>query len=169
MSSVTNTIRKRSLSIENDEEQRKKRPRENDQLFDDLTHILEQIRSTPSTGEISADLLNSFRVLMLQIESMSLDRSNTEAKDMRDQTDRYLDAWFQELIVECFSENEDDLISQEVNLTCHQTNDDEDDDIALALALQDEEDYCKDISSEEICSKVRGGHDENEDVEIEIV
>ena len=158
--------------MESDQEPKKKRPRESDQLLDDLTQILAQIRSTPSTGEISADLLSSFRILMLQIESMSSDRSNIEAKDMRDQTDRYLDAWFQELIVECFSENEDGLIDgleEENDLAGPQTNEDEDDDIALALALQDEEEYCKDISREEICSKVRGGHDENEDVEIEIV
>jgi hypothetical protein len=156
--------RKRSLSIDQDDNQsvETKRMRNDNNLLSDLTDILTQIKSTPSSGEISAELLSSLRLLMLEIESLSADESNTEARLMKDESDKCLDLWFQELVAQCEADGEDFLESLE-----DIDSDNEEDDLALALALQDEEDYCKEIEKEEVCSKQQ--HEEDEDAEVDIV
>lgn len=157
------TTRKRSLSVEDSQEELVKRPR-NSTLLNDLTAILAEIKSTPSSGEISAELLNSLRLLMLEIESLSADESNTEAKHMKDESDKCLDLWLQDLVAQCEADDEDLLEEQLFN--AESDNEDEDENIALALALQDEEDYCQEV--DQVCSK-QLQEDEEEDIEVEIV
>ncbi|GAA5815216.1 hypothetical protein MFLAVUS_008722 [Mucor flavus] len=154
------TTHKRSLSVEPDLDS--KRPR-NNTLLTDLTDILAEIKSTPSSGEISAELLNSLRLLMLQIENLSTDESNTEAKFMKDESDKCLDVWFQDLVAQCEADGEE-LIEEQL-FNAESDNEDEEEELALALALQDEEDYCQEV---EVCSK-QLEEDEEEDIEVEIV
>ncbi|KAG2234717.1 hypothetical protein INT48_004155 [Thamnidium elegans] len=149
-----------NLSVEPDLDS--KRPR-NNTLLTDLTDILAEIKSTPSSGEISAELLNSLRLLMLQIENLSTDESNTEAKFMKDESDKCLDVWFQDLVAQCEADGEELLEEQLFN--AESDNEDEEEELALALALQDEEDYCQEV---EVCSKQLEDDDE-EDIEVEIV
>lgn len=159
---VVGLARKRSLSRDNDDTDQhveSKRTRTDNNLLSDLTDILSQIKSTPSSGEISAELLSSLRLLMLEIESLSADESNTEARLMKDESDKCLDLWFQDLIAQCEADGEDVLEDMD--------SDNEEEDLALALALQDEEDYCKEIEKEEVCSKQQ--HEEDEDAEVDIV
>ncbi|KAI8887129.1 hypothetical protein K501DRAFT_283426 [Backusella circina FSU 941] len=172
METSVQNVRKRSLSpdAENRDDKKKKMCTENDKLFNQLTAILDQIKSTPSTGEISAELLSSLRVLLLQIESLSADETNEEAKNMRSETDRYLDVWLQELVQQCEADGEWDFSAHsESNAADDESDDDDDDDeqesLALALALQDEEDYCQDIPEEEKCSK----EECEEDIEVVVV
>lgn len=165
--SSTSTTRKRSLSIEEStvEIDQVKRPR-NNTLLTELNDILAEIKSTPSSGEISAELLNSLRLLMIQIEDLSADESNTEAKYMKDESDKCLDLWFQDLVAQCEADGEGLEIEQEFNVDSE--NEDEEEDLALALALQDEEDYCQEVEKEEVCSK-KLEEDEEDDIEVEIV
>ncbi|KAI9017925.1 hypothetical protein CLU79DRAFT_706374 [Phycomyces nitens] len=95
-------------------------------LLTDLTNVLAEIRTTPSTGEISAELLGTLRGVMLQIEHLSADETNTRAREMKDESDRCLETWFDELLARCEADGELDLNS-----------------LALALALQDEEAVCQ--------------------------
>lgn len=169
--STTATTLKRSLSsieesttIETDQV---KRPR-NNTLLTELNDILAQIKSTPSSGEISAELLNSLRLLMIQIEDLSADESNTEAKDMKDESDKCLDLWFQELVAQCEAEGEELEFGFQQEFNADSENEDEEEDLALALALQDEEDYCQEVEKEEVCSK-KLEEDEEDDIEVEIV
>jgi hypothetical protein len=157
--------RKRSLSIDDDTDNQVeiKRIRNDNNLLSDLTDILTQIKSTPSSGEISAELLSSLRLLMLEIESLSADESNTEARLMKDESDKCLDLWFQDLVAQCEADGEDVLESLDEDID----SDNEEEDLALALALQDEEDYCKEIEKEEVCGKQQ--HEEDEDAEVDIV
>jgi hypothetical protein len=154
---MSTKTRKRSLSIEEQEEI--KRPK-NNTLLTELTDILAEIKSTPSSGEISAELLTSLRLLMIQIESLSADESNTEAKYMKDESDKCLDLWFQDLVAQCEADGEE-LEIKEFNVDSDA--EDEEEDLALALALQDEEDYCQEV--EQVCSK-QLGQDEEEDIEV---
>ncbi|CAO3611864.1 unnamed protein product [Mucor hiemalis] len=165
--SSTSTTRKRSLSIEEStvEIDQVKRPR-NNTLLTELNDILAEIKSTPSSGEISAELLNSLRLLMIQIEDLSADESNTEAKYMKDESDKCLNLWFQDLVAQCEADGEGLEIEQEFNVDSE--NEDEEEDLALALALQDEEDYCQEVEKEEVCSK-KLEEDEEDDIEVEIV
>jgi hypothetical protein len=170
METSVENVRKRSLSpdAETRDDEKKKMCTENDKLLNQLTDILDQIKSTPSTGEISAELLSSLRVLLLQIESLSADETNEEAKNMRDETDRYLDVWLQELVQQCEADGEWDFNSLSESNAADDESDDDDDEqesLALALALQDEEDYCQDIPEEEKCSK----EECEEDIEVVVV
>ncbi|KAI7867261.1 hypothetical protein BDF14DRAFT_1743150 [Spinellus fusiger] len=111
-----------------------------DDLLTDLTNVLAEIKTTPSTGEISAELLGTFRGVMLQIEHLSADKTNTRARQMKDESERYLEMWFDELLAKCEAEGELDLSALELELG---DSDDEEDTLALALALQDEEAECQ--------------------------
>lgn len=176
--STTTTSRKRSLSFLEEsattttsttiiETDQVKRPR-NNTLLTELNDILAQIKSTPSSGEISAELLNSLRLLMIQIEDLSADESNTEAKDMKDESDKCLDLWFQELVAQCEADGEELEFELEQEFNADSENEDEEEDLALALALQDEEDYCQEVEKEEVCSK-KLEEDEEDDIEVDIV
>ncbi|KAI8374411.1 uncharacterized protein BYT42DRAFT_485443, partial [Radiomyces spectabilis] len=103
----------------------------NTHLLTQLTDVLAEIRSTPSTGEISAELLGSLKLLMLQIEHLSADENNVEAKQMKDESDRCLETWFDELVARCEADGELDIDALEHAL-------------ALALALKDEEEELND-------------------------
>jgi hypothetical protein len=177
---ATEVTRKRSLSIDQQEEEQEntivqvKRPRtesnsDSNILLSELTDILAEIKSTPSSGEISAELLDSLRLLLLQIESLSADESNTEARNMMDESEKCLDLWFKELVAQCEADGEDfvfEEVDQEFNADSE--NEDEEEDLALALALQDEEDYCQEVEKEELCGK-QLEEDEEDDIEVEII
>ncbi|KAG0162769.1 hypothetical protein DFQ28_000883 [Apophysomyces sp. BC1034] len=109
-------------------------------LLTELTQVLAEIKSTPSTGEISAELLGTLRLLMLQIERLSADESNTEARHMKDESERFLGSWFDDLVARCEADGELDLDALDLQLD--DSDDEYDDDaLAIALALQDEEDH----------------------------
>lgn len=178
---ATEITRKRSLSIEaqdlSSQQHEVKRPRNDDEdnnvsLLTELTAILAEIKSTPSSGEISAELLTSLRLLMLQIESLSADESNTEAKNMKDESEKCLDLWLQDLVAQCEADGEDLLFDEgeeeEKEFNIDSDNEDEEEDLALALALQDEEDYCQEVEKEELCSKTTK-EDEEDDIEVDIL
>lgn len=158
---------KRSLSPEDITlQENEKRPR-TDNLLDELSHILSEIKATPSSGEISAKLLNSLRLLMLQIESLAADETNVEANTLKDESDKCLDLWFQELVAQCEADGEE-LILEPEEYNAASDNEDEEDNLALALALQDEEDYCKEFEKEQICIKKEEEEDDDE-VEVDIL
>ncbi|KAI8149534.1 hypothetical protein BJV82DRAFT_662829 [Fennellomyces sp. T-0311] len=117
-----------------------KRARTNDNLLTELTQVLAEIKSTPSSGEISAELLETFKLLMLQIERLSADETNQEAVQMKHESDRCLESWFDDLLAQCEADGELDLDTLEDQLG--EEDDDEDDmeaALSLALALQDEQ------------------------------
>ncbi|KAI8336076.1 hypothetical protein BC941DRAFT_428271 [Chlamydoabsidia padenii] len=134
---------------------------EDGDLLTRLTEILVEIKTTPSTGEISAHLLGQLRYLMLRIEELAADENNVEARQLKDESDKYLELWFEDLVAQCDADGEidwDDLTydqqqGSDVNNydngdSNNSNNDDDDDDdeedmIALAMALQDEEDAIK--------------------------
>ncbi|KAI8641723.1 hypothetical protein BD408DRAFT_329129, partial [Parasitella parasitica] len=109
-----------------------------DNLLAELSHILSEIKATPSSGQISADLLNSLRLLMVQIESLATDETNIEAKTLKDESDACLEEWFQELVGQCEADGEELTLEPE-DFDTVSDNGDEEDNIALALALQDED------------------------------
>lgn len=157
---------KRSISSTDDtlSQENNKRPR-TDNLLTELSDILVEIKATPSSGEISADLLNSLRLLMLQIESLAADETNIEAKTLKDESDSCLELWFQELVAQCEADGEE-LILEPEEYNAASDNEDEEDTIALALALQDEEDYCKEFEKGQICIKKE---EEEDDEEVDIL
>lgn len=159
---------KRSISSSGDSllQENKKRPR-TDNLLTELSDILVEIKATPSSGEISADLLNSLRLLMLQIESLAADETNIEAKTLKDESDTCLELWFQELVAQCEADGEELALEPE-EYNAASDNEDEEDTIALALALQDEEDYCKEFEKGQICIK-KEEEEEDEEVEVDIL
>lgn len=114
---------------------------ENNQLLSELTSVLAEIRSTPSTGEISAELLETFKLVMLQIERLSSDETNEEARQMRHESDLCLESWFDDLLAQCQADGGLDLEALEAELAGLE-DEEEDDDVealSLALALQKEE------------------------------
>jgi predicted restriction endonuclease len=135
---------KRSRSPSVSEQQSKKLRTENSSanLLSDLSNVLNTIKSTPPSGEISAEVMETFKILLLEIEKRSSDENNLEAKQMKDQSDRCLETWFDELLALCDGE----LDLDEFELT-----EEEEDSIALALELQEEQD------------------EEDEEIDIEIV
>ncbi|ORY96427.1 hypothetical protein BCR43DRAFT_276055 [Syncephalastrum racemosum] len=115
---------------------------ENNQLLSELTSVLAEIRSTPSTGEISAELLETFKLVMLQIERLSSDETNEEARQMRHESDLCLESWFDDLLAQCQADGGLDLEALEAELVGLEDEEEDDDDVealSLALALQKEE------------------------------
>lgn len=144
---MTTPAKKRSISPDlttNSELTTNKRPRSssNSDLLSELTDVLAEIRSTPSSGEISAELLENFKLLMLQIERLSADESNTEAVQMKHESDRCLETWFDDLLAQCEADGELDLNTLEDELAAAgdvESDDEEDIEAALSLALALEE------------------------------
>ena len=132
------TSKKRSLTPESTSTP--KRAKTNDNLLAELTQVLAEIKSTPSSGEISAELLETFKMLMLQIERLSADETNEEAVQMKHESERCLESWFDELVARCEADGELDLETLEDQLAAE---DDDDDDmeaaLSLALALEQDE------------------------------
>lgn len=106
-------------------------------LLTRLNSILMEIKTTPSTGEISADLLGQLRYLMLRIEELAADESNTEARQLKDESDKYLEQWFEDLVAQCDAEGE---LEWDPTFGAGEEDSDDEESIALAMALQDEED-----------------------------
>lgn len=98
-------------------------------LLTSLTQVLSEIRSTPSTGEISAEVMETFKILMLQIEELSSDETNVEGKLVKDETERCLESWLEDLVAQCEADGE--LLDCFDDLS-------EDDELVLALALDDD-------------------------------
>ncbi|KAI8099351.1 uncharacterized protein BX664DRAFT_321059 [Halteromyces radiatus] len=125
-----------NTSIEEDVKRRQIDQVEQDgDLLARLTEILNEIKTTPSTGEIPADLLGQLRRLMLRIEALAADDNNTEARQLKDESDTYLALWLDDLVAQCEADDQEE-----------EEDDDDDDEetIALALALQDEEEAVND-------------------------
>ena len=108
-------------------------------LLTDLTGVLDQIRSTQISGEIPAESLETLKTLMLQIEHLSSDVSNTEARNMKHESERQLEQWFDDLLEQCEADGGLDLDYLMDNDNDDGASDDEEDALALALALMDEE------------------------------
>ncbi|KAI8137693.1 hypothetical protein BJV82DRAFT_486761, partial [Fennellomyces sp. T-0311] len=104
-------------------------------LLSELTHVLDEIRSTPACGEIPAESLETLKTLMLQIEHLSSDVSNTEARRMKHESELQLESWFDDLLEQCEADGGLDL----EYLMDGGNSDDEEEALALALALLDEE------------------------------
>lgn len=117
---VYNMSNKRSRSPSIVDSSEKRLCIDQNNLLSELTQVLNQINSTPSSGEISAELIETFKILLLEIEQLSADESNLEAKAVRYESDRCLESWFDDLLERCG----DDLDWN---------------DLALALALEEEE------------------------------
>jgi hypothetical protein len=111
-------------------------------LLTRLNSILMEINTTPSTGEISADLLGQLRHLMLRIEELAADESNTEARRLKDESDKYLEQWFEDLVAQCDAEGE---LEWDPTFGAGEEDSDDEESIALAMALQDEEDAVMDL------------------------
>lgn len=123
---------------------------EDGNLLERLSEILVEIKTTPSTGEISADLLGQLRQLMLRIEELAADDTNSEARQLKDESDKYLEMWFEDLVAQCDADGEIDWENMSYDQQEGSDNDDDDDDmIALAMALQDEEEAIKDEEKDE--------------------
>ncbi|KAG1473815.1 hypothetical protein G6F56_000732 [Rhizopus delemar] len=143
-----NNKRSRSPSIADDSE---KRPRtDQNNLLTELTQVLNQINSTPSSGEISAELIETFKILLLEIEELSADESNLEAKLMKHESDRCLESWFDDLLERCGDELDWD-------------------DLALAFALEEEEEEEGEQRGEENEEEEEDEDEEEEEEEIIIV
>ncbi|KAI8098973.1 uncharacterized protein BX664DRAFT_256348, partial [Halteromyces radiatus] len=124
---------KRSYSNEEAHSSEKRQRCPQTDLLTALTEVLSEIRSTPSTGEISAELMETFKVLMLQIEELSSDETNLEGKLVKDETERCLESWLDDLVAQCEADGE---LIFEIDDTEQL---DEHDELALALDEEQEE------------------------------
>lgn len=118
-----------------------KKPRRSQDLLDELTDVLAEIKSTPSSGEIPAELLENFKLLMIQIERMSSDQSDAEAVQMRHESERCLESWFDELLARCEADGALDLDTLEQELAAASDSDEDDIEAALSLALALDDDH----------------------------
>ena len=121
-------------------------------LLTDLTQVLAEIKSTPSSGEISAELLETLKLLMLQIERLSADETNEEAVQMKHESEKCLEGWFDDLLARCEADGELDLETLEEELAAAGDDDDDDDmdaALSLALALAEEEEVEEDQQQHE--------------------
>ncbi|CAO3589763.1 unnamed protein product [Absidia cylindrospora] len=132
---------KRSGSNIDDDAPMEKRQCPETDILTTLTQVLSEIRSTPSTGEISAEVMETFKVLMLQIEELSSDETNVEGKLIKDETEQCLELWLEDLVAQCEADGELDFYGDDDD-----DDDDgfgelsDDDDLVLALALQQDQD-----------------------------
>ncbi|CAO3645351.1 unnamed protein product [Cunninghamella blakesleeana] len=85
--------------------------------------------------------METFKILLLQIEELSLDQSNTEAKLVKDESERCLESWLEDLLAQCEADGE---LFSDLELS-------ENDELALALVLdsEDEEVGSQDEDEEE--------------------
>ncbi|ORZ14018.1 hypothetical protein BCR42DRAFT_417869 [Absidia repens] len=128
---------KRSGSNIDDEAPMEKRQCPETDLLTSLTQVLSEIRSTPSTGEISAEVMETFKVLMLQIEELSSDETNVEGKLIKDETEQCLESWLEDLVAQCEADGELDFYDDDDDAFGELSDDD---DLVLALALQQGQD-----------------------------
>ncbi|KAJ2960693.1 hypothetical protein NQZ79_g3957 [Umbelopsis isabellina] len=106
-------------------------------VLSQLTTILDQI--TSCSTEIPALYLSTLKSLMQQIEGDCADESNTKAREVMEQSERFLEEWFENL-VDRYGADEEFIFDESA---------DEEDQLAIALALadEDEEDEEVDIDS----------------------
>ncbi|KAI8337639.1 hypothetical protein BC941DRAFT_425820 [Chlamydoabsidia padenii] len=136
-------------------------------LLTALTKVLSEIRSTPSTGEISAEVMETFKILMLQIEELS---SDEEGKMVKDETERCLETWLEDLVAQCEADGEllDDF--------------DDEDGLMLALALDETNQQGDTVDDDDVYSEhyllspnhhlhlhIQEDEDEDDDEEIIVV
>lgn len=142
--------RSRSLSSEDvkDTIESPKRARNevnnNDNLLTELTQVLDTIKSTPSSGEISAEVMETFKVLMLEIDGLSADESNADAKRVKHESEQCLESWFDDLLAKCEAEGELNL--EDIEGFCE--SDTEEDSIRIAMAQKDEDEE-KEVEDED--------------------
>lgn len=106
-------------------------------LLSELSRVLNTIKSTPSSGEISAEVMETFKILLLEIEHLSTDESNIEARQMKQESELCLESWFDDLLARCEADGELNL--EDLESLCN--NDEEDgDSIVFALTQEDDED-----------------------------
>ena len=105
-------------------------------LLSELSQVLNTIKSTPSSGEISAEVMENFKILLLEIDHLSADESNVEAKQIKKESELCLETWFDDLLARCEADGE--LNFEDLESLCN--SDEEDgDSIAIAMAQDDEE------------------------------
>ncbi|KAI7901981.1 uncharacterized protein BX663DRAFT_562014 [Cokeromyces recurvatus] len=107
-----------------------------DDLLSELSQVLNTIKSTPSSGEISAEVMETFKILMLEIDQLSADESNLEAKRMKQESELCLESWFDDLLARCEADGELNL--EDLENLC--ASDEEEDAIAFAISQEDDED-----------------------------
>lgn len=114
----------------------------NTSLLSELSQVLNTIKSTPSSGEISAEVMETFKILLLEIDHLSADESNVEARRMKKESELCLESWFDELLARCEADGELNL--EDLESLCH--SDDEDgDSIAFAMAQEDDDEEDEEI------------------------
>ncbi|KAI9361043.1 hypothetical protein BD770DRAFT_384020 [Pilaira anomala] len=112
----------------------------NNSLLSELSQVLNTIKSTPSSGEISAEVMETFKILLLEIDQLSADDSNMEAKQMKQESELCLESWFDDLLARCEADGELNL--EDLESIC----DGEDgDSIAFAMAQEDEDEDDEEI------------------------
>ncbi|KAI8373754.1 hypothetical protein BD560DRAFT_394264 [Blakeslea trispora] len=94
--------RSRSPSVEKDQDQTK-RARQDESLLSELSHVLNTIKSTPSSGEISAEVMETFKILLLEIDRLS---DSAESRRVKQESELCLESWFDELLAQCEADGE---------------------------------------------------------------
>lgn len=105
-------------------------------LLSELSQVLNTIKSTPSSGEISAEVMETFKILLLEIDQLSADESNVEAKQMKQESELCLENWFDDLLARCEADGELNL--EDLESLCD-SGEDDGDSIAYAMAQEDED------------------------------
>ncbi|KAI8977392.1 hypothetical protein BDF20DRAFT_913720 [Mycotypha africana] len=107
----------------------------NESLLNELSEVLNTIKSTPSSGEISAEVMETFKILLLEIDQLSSD--DAEARRMKQESEDCLESWFDDLLARCEAEGELNLEDLDAFII-ESSGDDEDggesDAIAIAMA-----------------------------------
>lgn len=135
---MSNNKRARSSSFSSEDQLPKRSCVENTNntnLLSELSEVLNTIKSTPSSGEISAEVMETFKILMLEIDKLSADESNAEARRMKQESELCLESWFDDLLARCEAEGELNL--EDIESLCQS---DDEGDFAFALVKQDAED-----------------------------
>lgn len=109
----------------------------NDNLLTELTQVLDTIKSTPSSGEISAEVMETFKVLMLEIDRLSADEYNTDAKRVKHESEQCLESWFDDLLAKCEADGELNL--EDIEGFCESDNEEDSTCIAIAQKVEDED------------------------------
>lgn len=125
---------KRSRSSSIDQQDQAKRVRTEPNLLSELSQVLNTITSTPSSGEISAEVMENFKVLLLEIDQLSSDDAETQR--MKQESELCLESWFDDLLARCEADGELDL--KDLESLC-ESDDEEQDQIAFAMVEEDED------------------------------
>lgn len=108
-------------------------------LLSDLSQVLNTIKSTPNQGEISAEVMETFRILLQEIDQLPADESNVEAQQLKLESELCLESWFDDLLTRL--EEAGELNLEDLESLCANSDDEDDgNSIAFAMAQGDEED-----------------------------